>query len=196
MNPNEIDTYTYKKSFSSKGVFPYQQAYTLLIPLRNIFLSPKQLIQRIELKEDLHVMELGAGPGYFSIHVAKSLPKGKLILADIQQEMLDYAKRRIDKKGLLNVDYYLCDGKLFRFDNNTLDRIYMVTVLGEVENKELYMQEFHRMLKKGGILSISEQMGDPDKMSIVEVKELAKNNNFTFYNLYGKERNYTINFKK
>ena len=187
---------TYKKSFSSKGVFPYQKAYTLLIPLRNIFLSPKQLIQRIELIEDLHVMELGAGPGYFSIHVAKSLPKGKLILADIQPEMLDYAKKRIDKKGLCNVDYYLCDGKKFCFDNDTLDRIYMVTVLGEVENKELYMQEFYRILKKGGILSISEQMGDPDKMSIAEVKELAKNNNFTFYRLYGKERNYTINFKK
>ena len=194
MKPKETDTY--KKSFSSKGVFPYQKAYTLLIPLRNIFLSPKQLIQRIELKEDLHVMDLGAGPGYFSIHVAKSLPKGKLILADIQQEMLDYAKRRIDKKGLLNVSYYICDSKSFHFDNDILDRIYMVTVLGEVENKELYMQEFYRMLKKDDILSISEQMGDPDKMSIVEVKGLAQKNKFTFYNLYGKERNYTINFKK
>ena len=30
----------------------------------------------------------------------------------------------------------------------------------------------------------------------VEIKELAKNNNFTFYNLYGKKRNYTFNFKK
>lgn len=38
----------------------------LLFPLRNIFLSPKKLIQRLELKEDHYVLEVGSGPGYFS----------------------------------------------------------------------------------------------------------------------------------
>ncbi len=35
-----------------KGVFPHQLAFTLLIPLRNIFLSPRKLIKRLELEED------------------------------------------------------------------------------------------------------------------------------------------------
>ena len=55
------------KNFGSKGVFPYQFAFTLLIPLRNIFLSPKKLISRLELKEDSIVLEIGPGPGYFSL---------------------------------------------------------------------------------------------------------------------------------
>lgn len=184
------------KRFAAKGVFPYQLAFTLLIPLRNIFLSPKQLIKRIELKDDLQVMEVGAGPGYFSLEVAKRLPQGKLVLADIQQEMLDYAKKRIDKKGLTNVTYYLCNGKTFEFEDNTFDRIYLVTVIGEVENKDDYMQEFHRILKKGGILSISELAGDPDKMSTDEIRNLAAKHQFSFYSMFGKESNYTINFKK
>lgn len=184
------------KRFTTKGVFPYELAFTLLIPVRNIFLSPKQLVNRLELRDDLQVMEVGPGPGYFSLEIAKRLTRGKLILADIQQEMLDYAQKRLNRKGLTNVDYYLCNGKTFQFEDDTFDRIYLVTVIGEVENKEEYVQEFYRILKKGGILSISELAGDPDKMSTTEIKNLAEKNHFSFYKMFGKESNYTMNFKK
>jgi ubiquinone/menaquinone biosynthesis C-methylase UbiE len=184
------------KRFASKGIFPYQMAFTLLIPLRNIFLSPKQLIKRLELKEDSNVLEVGPGPGYFSIAIAKTLSRGKLVLADIQQEMLDYARKRINKKGITNVDYYLCNGIEFEFPDNSFDRIFMVTVLGEIENKTAYISEFNRIIKSGGILSISELAGDPDKFSVEEVKELVQNLGFEFYKIFGNNKNYTINFKK
>ena len=182
--------------FSSKGVFPHQMAFTLLFPLRNIFLSPKQLIKRLELKEDSSVLEVGPGPGYFSMKIAKNLSRGKLILADIQQEMLDYAKKRIEKKSISNVDYYLCNGTEFEFPDNSFDRIFMVTVLGEIENKMAYINEFNRIIKPGGILSISELAGDPDKLDVEEVKELVQNSDFEFYKIFGNAKNYTINFKK
>ena len=184
------------KSFSKKGIFPYRYAFTLLIPLRNIFLSPRQLIKWLELKDNMNVMELGPGPGYFSLKVAQMLTNGKLVLADIQKEMLDYARKRAEKKGLNNVEYYLCDGNSFQFEENTFDRIFMVTVLGEVENKDAYMEEFYRILKKGGMLSISELAGDPDKMTTNEIKQLAEDHNFSFYTFWGTEKNYTLNFIK
>jgi len=181
---------------TNKGVFPHQFAFTLLIPLRNIFLSPRQLIHHMELQPFHQVLEVGPGPGYFSKKIAKVLTEGQLILADIQQEMLDYAKKRINKKNLTNVDYYLCDGNDFAFADNRFDRIFMVTVIGEVENKERYLQEFYRILKPGGILSISELAGDPDKMSPEELKDLAANAGFTTNQLFGNKRNFTLNFKK
>lgn len=184
------------KRFAIKGVFPYQMAFTLLIPLRNIFLSPKQLIKRLGLKPDMRVMELGPGPGYFSKQVAKELKDGALVLADIQQEMLDYARKRMDKKHFSNVEYYLCDGKSFDFGDNTFDRIFMVTVLGEVENKDDYIKELRRILKDGGILSITELAGDPDKMKPEDISSLLKEYNFSFYTLFGNKKNFTINFKK
>jgi ubiquinone/menaquinone biosynthesis C-methylase UbiE len=184
------------KSFVSKGIFPYQWAFTLLLPIRNIFLSPKQLIKRMELEVDSKVLEIGPGPGYFSIPVARKLKNGRLYLADIQQEMLDYAKKRFEKRKLYNVEYYLCDGKTFNFNDNSFDRIYMVTVIGEVENKEEYIKAFYRMLKSNGILSISELAGDPDKMTIIELKSSIEKHNFEVCNIYGNNKNFTINFKK
>ncbi len=184
------------KSFTGKGVFPYKFAFTLLIPLRNIFLSPKKLIKRLELKEDFFVLEIGPGPGYFSIEVAQKLSKGKLVLADIQKEMLDYAKKRIDKKGLKNVEYKLCDGEKLDFENESFDRVYMVTVIGEVTEKEKYIHEIERILKKGGVLSISELAGDPDRVSIEELKELISIGGLKLQKHFGSKKNYTINFIK
>lgn len=142
------------------------------------------------------MLELGPGPGFFSIPVAKRLKKGKLVLADIQQEMLNYAKSRVAKRKLTQVEYYLCNGKNFDFADESFDRIFMVTVLGEVENQDEYIEEIYRMLKPGGILSVSEQAGDPDKMTAEQISELAQKQNFSFYQIYGSRMNFTINFKK
>ena len=182
--------------FTKKGVFPYQFAFTLLFPARNIFLSPGQLISRIELKKDSCILEVGPGPGYFSTRIARALPEGRLVLADIQQEMLDKAKKRIRRKGFTNVDFYLCDGEKFNLADETFDIIFLVTVIGEIENREAYIKEFYRLLKKGGLLSISELKGDPDKMTTYEIKELLKGSGLSYERIYGNERNFTINFRK
>jgi len=171
-------------------------AFTLLIPLRNIFLSPKQLINRLSLAPDHQVLEVGSGPGYFSPSVAQAIPLGKLVLADIQQEMLLKAKKRLERKKIQNVNYFQCDGDHFDFPDESFDRIFLVTVIGEVENKEAYMLEFYRLLKPKGILSISELAGDPDKITSSDLKTLASKANFEPIQFFGTEKNYTLNFKK
>ena len=181
--------------FVSKGVFPHQWAFTLLCPLRNIFLSPKKLMRRLEIKDDSQVLEVGPGPGYFSVPIARSLTQGTLTLADIQPEMLEYAKKRLTKAKLSNVDYHLCNGSRFDLPDTCFDVIFLVTVIGEVENKEDYLREFRRLLKPGGILSFSELWGDPDKMSTHEIRSLTEHAGFTFDCLYGNEWNYTVNFR-
>lgn len=184
------------KRVTKEGIFPHQFAFTLLIPLRNIFISPKKLIQRLDLKENYNILEVGPGPGYFSSRVAKAIPYGKLTITDIQNEMLDIAKKRLDKKNISNVEYHLCNGVDFPFESNKFDLIFMVTVLGEIENKKEYIKEFFRVLCDDGTLSISEQAGDADKMSVDEIKELLHNSGFKFYKYYGTKKNFTINFRK
>ena len=186
----------FKNSFSGKGVFPPKYAFTLLIPFRNIFLSPNKLIQRLDLKYDHKVLEIGPGPGYFSVNTAKTLTNGRLVLLDIQQEMLDIAKKRLKKRKIENVEYILCNGTNFDFKNESFDRVFMVTVIGEIENKRDYLREIHRVLKNDGLLSISELAGDPDKLSIVELKSLVSENGFKESGFFGSKFNYTMNFKK
>lgn len=184
------------KRVTRKGVFPYQFAFTLLLPLRNIFLSPKKLVHRLQLRRDDHVLEVGPGPGYFSHRVAEAIPYGSLTVTDIQKEMLDFTKKRMDKKKVPNVVYHLSNGFDFPFENNQFNVIFMVTVLGEIENKEKYISEFYRVLRSNGIVSISEQAGDPDKMSVEMIINLLHNAGFEFDKIYGTKSNFTMNFRK
>jgi len=177
-------------------VFPPRYAFTLLIPFRRIFLSPKKLIQRLYLKDDHKVLEIGPGPGYFSTHVANKLINGRLALLDIQQEMLDISKKRLDKRNVKNVDYKLADGISLDFESNYFDRVFMVTVIGEVDNKDNYIKEIYRILKEDGILSISELAGDPDRLSLDEVQSLASGHGFEVIEVFGNRLNYTVNFRK
>ncbi len=186
----------HKKSFSGKGVFPSKYAFTLLIPFRNIFLSPRKLIQRLDIRDDHYILEIGPGPGYFSTHIAKKLKSGRLVLLDIQQEMLDLSKKRLDKRNITNVDYKLTDGNSLDLESNFFDRVFMVTVIGEVDKKDNYLKEIYRVLKGDGILSISELAGDPDKMSINEIQSLVSAYGFEEIEVYGNKLNYTVNFRK
>jgi len=110
--------------------------------------------------------------------------------------MLDYAKRRITKKGIQNVGYYLCNGISLDFDNESFDFVIMVTVFGEVENKEKYLEEIYRILKIGGTLSITELAGDPDRMTIEQIEEMICEKGFARKIIHGNKKNYTINFVK
>ena len=184
------------KKMANKGVFPHLFACTLLIPLRNIFLSPEKLIRRLNLEDGMRVLEVGAGPGYFSLKVAQAVPEGRLVISDIQAEMLAIAQKRLAKKHIENVSFHHCNSTDFPFDGETFDRIYMVTVLGEVENKAAYIKEFWRLLVLGGLVSVSEQPGDPDRLTIEEIKALFTEEDFEFDELFGGKSNFTINFRK
>jgi ubiquinone/menaquinone biosynthesis C-methylase UbiE len=186
----------FKNSFSGKGVFPPKYAFTLLVPFRNIFLSPKKLLQRLDIKEDHKILEIGPGPGYFSTHIANKLKGGRLVLLDIQQEMLDFAKKRLDKRKIVNVEYKLTDGISLELESDFFDRVILVAVIGEVGNKNNYLKEIYRILKEDGTLSISELAGDPDKLSINELKSLVFSCGFKTNEVFGGKLNYTINFKK
>ncbi len=184
-------------ALNDKGsVFPHELAFSLLIPIRNLTLSPKLLVSRLALNPAHHVLEVGCGPAYFSPTLAKSVPQGRLVLCDIQQEMLDIAKKRLEKQKINNAEYYLCDGDAFKFADETFNRIVLVTVLGEVANQGAYLTEFYRLLSPNGRLSISEGMGDADKMSMDELISLVNEYGFIVAEKFGDEKNYTINFKK
>lgn len=182
-------------SFSGKGLFPARYAFTLLLPFRNLILSPKKLVKQIKPHEESIVLEVGPGPGFFSAIVARAIPKGKLVLFDIQESMLNIARKRLKKKRITNVDFVTSDGGNFPFNDNQFDIIFMVTVLGEVQNKTLYFQEFRRVLKQEGIVAVSEQKGDPDLISIEDLKKLFFTHGFTLTEKFGSKLYYTLIFK-
>jgi CAAX protease family protein len=60
--------------FNGHGTYPHQLAFLLLLPLRSLIFSPRQLAERLDLKPNARVLELGPGPGFFSVAIARQIP--------------------------------------------------------------------------------------------------------------------------
>ncbi len=182
--------------FLGKGTCPHQLSFILDSPFRRLILSPRKLADRLHLKKDSRVLEIGPGSGYFSIKVARCIPQGHLELLDLQEEMLEKARRKIEASGLHNVGFTQGDASDLPFDENEFDVVFLVAVLGEVSNKDKCLGAIYRVLKPSGLLSITEQPGDPDFLPLSIVRSLAEKQGFEFVASYGKKRNYTANFRK
>lgn len=106
--------------------------------------------------------------------------------------MLNIAKKRLLKKGITNVENIISNGKTFSSPDSKFDIIFLVTVLGEVQNKDQYVKEFYRILKKDGIVVVSEQRSDPDLMGVDELNDIFNKNNFILVKRYGNILYYII----
>jgi len=171
------------KNALRRGVFPHEMSFFLDLPWRNIMLSPRKLVARLALTATSHVLEVGAGSGFYSMEVARRVSEGHLELLDLQPEMLKKAQQKLEAKGLSNVGYTLADADLLPFKEDSFDALFLVAVLGEVANQKAFLSEARRVLKPGGMLSISEHLPDPDFSPFAKVKSLVEKEYDSFQTL-------------
>ncbi len=182
--------------FFKKGVFPHQLSVALELPWRRFILSPRTLADRLHLKNDFRVLEIGPGPGYFSVEIARRVPQGHLELFDLQQKMLKKAWQKINLAGLNKVGFVVGNANDLPYGKDKFDAVVLVAVLGEVPDKEACLRAIFNILRPSGLLSVTEQPGDPDFLPFHIVRFLAKEQGFDFVEQFGKKKNYTANFIK
>jgi ubiquinone/menaquinone biosynthesis C-methylase UbiE len=108
------------------------------------------------------MLEVGAGTGYYSLHVARWLePGGALDILDIQQEMLDQTVRRAHESGISNIVPVRGDARELPYPDNCFDAAYLNFVLGEIPDGDAALRELRRILKPGGRLVVGEAFTDP-----------------------------------
>ncbi len=175
---------------------PYTEARHLLNPLRTLIQSPKKLIKLLGLQPDSRVLELGPGAGYFSPELARAVPRGKLVLVDVQQEMLDMARERLKDKGFENVEYHRGDAVSLPLDSESFDAVFLSMVLGEVPNREACLKEIRRVLCPGGLLLITEMMSDPDFIPMPDMLKLIEAVGFELSTKHEGRFSYTVNARR
>lgn len=177
--------------------FPHQMAFILESPLRSLLVTPSQLADRLHLTESATVLEVGCGSGVFSVEVARRLPRGHLELYDLQPEMLEKARRKIEAAGLAGVvGYTQGDASRLALPAAAFDVAFMVAVLGEVPEPRACLAALHGAIRPGGLLSITEHLPDPDFSRFSTLRALVEAEGFEFVERFGPAWAYTANFRR
>ncbi len=165
-------------------------------PYTNRFAGTEATLDRIGLRPGQRVLEVGPGPGRLLIPAARRvLPGGEVFGLDIQPGMLSRLQARAEQAGLSNLTMVLGDASRPNFPPGSFDIIYMVTVLGEIPDKQAALRECWAALRPGGRLSITEILPDPHYQAPGKVRQMAESAGFQFEAscgpLYFRTQNFT-----
>lgn len=181
------------------GTFPYphQLAFALDNPVRKLFNNPRAIADKLRLVGSEHLLEVGPGPGFFSVELARRLPSGHLDLFDLQPQMLTKARAKLERAGFRDVGFQTGEaGERLPFPDNTFDVAFLASVLGEVPDQSGCVQALARVIKPGGRLVFFEGFPDPDRLSVRELRDLAEPQGFSFARAVGTRWSDVIHFER
>ena len=144
------------------------------------------VIEKLNLKGNERIADVGAGSGYFSFRFASMLPKGKVYAIDIEPEMIRYIHHKAMINDIKNIEAILAEPDDPKVPGDS-DIVFICDVLHHIENKSLWLKKVHDQMKKGARLILIEfQEGDlpegpPEKIKISqnEITKIVINGGFT-----------------
>jgi ubiquinone/menaquinone biosynthesis C-methylase UbiE len=164
-------------------------------PIRRRYMRP--VLDRVGVQAGERVLELGPGPGAFTVDAARRVgPEGQLVAVDIQPTMIAQVERRVREAGLANVETHVASAHALPLDDGSVDLAFLITVLPEIPDRGRALAELHRVLRPGGVLSITEEFSDPDYLFLSETIRLVEAAGFRFEQRFGSFWVYTVNFSK
>lgn len=173
-------------------VYPASAAKHLLYPARRLVQPPKRVVRRMQVGPDARVLELGPGPGWFSIELARAVPQGSLTLCDLQHGMLRVARGRTVHVG--NVVWTVGDAMALPFAAGAFDAALVATVLGEVPDRAACVRELRRVVAVGGVVTVAETRRDSDFISRADLETLFAGVGFRPLDHRGPRWEYTSRF--
>ena len=101
--------------------FPVERAEDLLSKSSPGAVDPNLLIAELPLRTDMTVADIGSGPGYFTVPLAKYLYDGKVYAVDVQQGMLDMIDKQAESLRVENIESLLSKETKIPLDDDSVD---------------------------------------------------------------------------
>lgn len=159
---------------NENSVCPVEKAGSLDNGFRRFLQNPKRILKPY-IKEGMTVLDLGCGPGFFSLEIAELLSNsGTVIAADLQQGMLDKVKQKIRGMDVESrIQLHKCSVE--NIDLNTkVDFVLAFYMIHEVPDKEHLFRELKFILNPGGRIFIIEPIFHVSKKSFTAMIDQLK----------------------
>ncbi len=140
----------------SSRVCSWKLAPTLDSPVRRLIHNPKKILGGI-VGEGQTVLDMGCGPGFFSVAMAEMVgASGRVIAVDLQEEMLQILRKKALQKGLESRIITCNSNANWKGIADKADFALAFYMLHEAPDAMALLKDMASVLKPGGKLLIVE----------------------------------------
>jgi ubiquinone/menaquinone biosynthesis C-methylase UbiE len=127
------------------------------------------VIDRMRIKEGMHILDLGCGTGWGTIDIASKLGgTGKVIGLDLSEKMIEQAKQKLAKFTHNNVVFEVGSGNSLDCAN-CFDYVLSTNAFHHFDKKEEIFSRVWKSLKDNGTFIIQDICDDYLVMKIVDI---------------------------
>ena len=128
----------------------------LLDPQRAETLDPFVILSFCPLNVHDTVAEIGCGPGYFTLPLAKALVSGSVYALDIDDEMVEACQSRIAQARMGNVQVLKCSEYEFPIQAGSADGAFLAFVIQQSTDKTRFLQAVRELIQPRGWCTVLE----------------------------------------
>ncbi len=164
--------------------FDVKDVEVLESPERLQFLNPDVILDKVGLRKEMVLADLGCGTGYFTIPASRRVKK--VFALDVQQGMLNILRDKIEEQQISNIEAILSEEARIPLPDSSVDVLLMGNVFHELEDRNAILNEVKRILSiKGKLvivdwLKIEMDFGPPveERLTADEVVSICEDNGF------------------
>jgi ubiquinone/menaquinone biosynthesis C-methylase UbiE len=134
-NPDDLDAY----------------AAHLEAPARAAWQKPDQVVAALGLRAGQTACDVGAGPGYFSLRLARAVgPRGRVFAVDVEPKLLAILRERVAAARVRNVTPVLAVFDDPLLPDRACDVVLIVDTYHHFNDGPAYLRGLRRALRPGG----------------------------------------------
>jgi ubiquinone/menaquinone biosynthesis C-methylase UbiE len=144
----------------------YDKSYTV-----NTYQRKTQImvIDQIEIKQGMNILDLGCGTGSGTIDIASKLDgTGNVIGIDLSEKMIEQAKNKINTIDYTNIEFILGSGNKLAYDNY-FDYVISTNAYHHFKNKNQIFLNVYNSLKRNGVFILQDICNDFIVMKMVDL---------------------------
>jgi len=155
-------------------ICPVERSGSLDNKLRKLFQNPQKFLKPY-IHKGMTVLEVGCGPGFFTLDMANMVGEsGKIIAADLQEGMLEKVKSKITGTRFEHrITLHKCDETTLGISER-IDFALLFYMVHEVPDKQKLFSQLASILKPNGQILVAEPPFHVSAEKFQDMLQLAK----------------------
>ena len=130
--------------------------------LYGLFRDPYKILNAAGLERGQEVLEVGCGPGFFTIPAARIVGEAGSVLAlDVNHLAVEHVQQKIEAECVSNAKTILANAAQTDLSDQSFDLTFLFGLARPIGDMGKMWSELHRLLKPEGTLSVEGRLRPP-----------------------------------